>query len=67
MSDIEWTIEDFTKATGGYLRIFRNGKRVADVFPFAKDEDYTRVTGDALELVERANEYIAPPASKGGE
>jgi len=56
----EWTIEDYTGANAGYLRIFRKGQRVADIFPFARDDNPERVIADAQELVRIANEYQPP-------
>lgn len=52
-----WTIEDYTKKTQGFLRIFRRGEPVADVFPFAASRDAARVREDAMWLLEAANAF----------
>ena len=56
----EWTIEDYRSIKKGYLRILRNGKRVADIFPYAANEDPERVLCDAFDLVDHANELDSP-------
>lgn len=53
-----WTLEDYTTDRKGYMRIMKDGRRVADVFPFAAsaDDDAIEWTKkSALEIVERMN------------
>lgn len=52
-----WQLHDYTKAKvpAGYLRITRDGKRVADVFPFASDTDQDWVREQAARIVEQMN------------
>jgi len=50
-----WQLIDHTGTNSGYLRITKDGKRVADVFPFAKDADAEWVRSQAVHLVEQMN------------
>lgn len=50
-----WTLHDYTKKTGGYLSIHKDGRRVADVFPFAKGEDGPWIRQQAARIVEQMN------------
>jgi hypothetical protein len=52
---MRWTLEDHTKATGGYLRILCDGKRAADVFPFAMHVDEQEVRRTAAYMVAALN------------
>lgn len=54
---MHWVLEDLTKKTAGYLRILRDGRPVADVFPFAANRDEKQVRADAAWLVEAANAF----------
>jgi hypothetical protein len=53
---MNWTIEDYTKSNGGYMRIFCDGERAADVFPFAADQKPDAVKSRALLMVRILNE-----------
>lgn len=50
-----WRLEDNTSATGGYMRIFFNQHRIADVFPFAAGENADHVRSRAESLVATMN------------
>lgn len=52
---MHWTLEDYTKKTAGYLTIFCDGQRAADVFPFAKDADEQSVRDRAQYMVTALN------------
>lgn len=52
---MRWTIEDNTNATGGFLRILKDGKRVSDVFPFARESDPEFVRAEAQRIVDQMN------------
>lgn len=56
-----WVLEDYTKATSGptgtrvgYLRISKDGQRIADVFPYV-DKNPASVVAAANWLVNQAN------------
>lgn len=63
--DPVWTIEDYTSKKAGYMRIFCNGERAADVFPFAKGEDPEVVKDRALTMVAILNESTLTCADCG--
>lgn len=50
-----WKLIDNSSSTKGYLRIERDGKRVADVFPFAPDSDEQWVREQAQSIVDTMN------------
>lgn len=51
-----WQMLDHTNGkTGGYLRILRDGVRVADVFPYAQGADRAWVIEQANRIVETMN------------
>lgn len=50
-----WKLEDCTKGRKGYMRITKDGKRVADVFPFAVEQDAEWTVAAAREIVEKMN------------
>jgi hypothetical protein len=52
-----WTLEDETGKGRGYLRIVRDGVRVVDAFPFAKDADERWVREQAARIVRAMNEH----------
>lgn len=55
-----WKLEDFTNGKSkGHMRITKDGKRVADVFPFAHDQDMDWTVRAAQEIVDRMNEREA--------
>lgn len=52
----KWTIEDNTNGkNGGYLQIKRDGKRVADCFPYAREADPEWVRTEAQRIVDKMN------------
>lgn len=56
-----WTLEDYTnEKTGGYLRINRDGRRVVDAFPYARDADEQWVRAQAQRIVDAMNDVDAP-------
>jgi len=59
-----WTLEDYTTKTGGYLQIQKDGKRVADVFPFAKASDSMWVRRQAMLIVKTMNDAELKGGSK---
>lgn len=51
-----WTLEDNTNGkNGGYLQIKRDGQRVVDAFPYAKDADEQWVRDQAKLIVDTMN------------
>lgn len=54
-----WKLEDHTNGDRGYMRITKNGKRVADVFPFAAEQDADWTVDAAKEIVEKLNQREA--------
>ena len=50
-----WTLQDDTRTNAGYIRILKDGERVADVFPFASGCDRVWVTAQAHRIVEQMN------------
>lgn len=48
-------IENTNENNFGYLRILKDGKRVADVFPYASDSDGAFVREQAARIVEHMN------------
>ena len=50
-----FTLQDNTSAKGGYLSILKDGKRAADVFPFAKGADEKETRALAIWMVEALN------------
>lgn len=52
---MRWRLEDNATNTKGYLRIFFNDHRVADVFPFASGQDPDEVKSRARSLVATMN------------
>ncbi len=52
---MKWTLEDYTKTNGGYMRIFCDGEHAADVFPFAKYTNPTKVKERAEYMVAMLN------------
>lgn len=52
---MKWTIEDYTKANGGCMRIFCDGERAADVFPFADGVDPEKVKARAHMMIATLN------------
>ena len=51
-----WKLEDHTSGGfKGYMRITKDGKRVADVFPFAADQDADWTVEAAQEIVDNMN------------
>lgn len=52
-----WKLEDFSDGKmKGYMRITKNGKRVADVFPYAPDQDPAWTVKAAQEIVDKMNQ-----------
>lgn len=51
-----WTLEDETGKGRGYLTIYFDGERSADVFPFAKGVDEKRVRERAKYIVDTLND-----------
>lgn len=51
-----WELIDHTGSGKGYMRITKDGKRVADVFPFAADQDADWTVEAAREIVAKMNE-----------
>jgi hypothetical protein len=55
-----WKVEDYSNGKSkGYLRITKDGKRVADVFPYATGQDVEWTLNAAQEIVDRMNEREA--------
>jgi len=54
-----WELIDHTDKGKGYMRITKDGKRVADVFPFAADQDADWTVEAAREIVAKMNEREA--------
>lgn len=52
---MKWTLVDYTKKNGGYLSIFCDGYRAADVFPFAKGVDEQEARWRATYMVAALN------------
>lgn len=52
-----WSVDDNTGPCGGFLRIMRDGVRVVDAFPFARDADQHWVREQVAVLVRTMNEY----------
>lgn len=52
---MKWTLEDYTKKNAGYLSIFCDGQRAADVFPFAKGVDAQEARWRAVYMVAALN------------
>jgi hypothetical protein len=50
-----WQIEDNSDDKKGYLRILKDGHRVADVFPFAAGTDAAFVKKQAHRIVDQMN------------
>ncbi len=48
-------LQDNTKKNGGYLSILKDGKRAADIFPFAKGADEKEMRDLAAWMVEALN------------
>jgi Fe-S cluster biosynthesis and repair protein YggX len=51
-----WTINDYTTKKAGYLSLMKDGQRVCDFFPFARDADAAWVREQARLIAERMNE-----------
>lgn len=52
-----WKLEDYSDGkTKGYLRITKDGKRVADVFPYATGQDVEWTVEAAQQIVKQMNE-----------
>jgi hypothetical protein len=62
---MRWTIEDNTSGTGGYLRILKDGQRVSDVFPFARETDAEFVRTEAQRIVDQMNAVDAAANPSG--
>jgi hypothetical protein len=54
-----WKLIDHTGTGKGYMRITKDGKRVADVFPFAAEQDTEWTIEAAREIVDQMNEREA--------
>lgn len=52
---MRWRLEDNASGSKGYLRIFFNEHRVADVFPFAAGQNPDHVRSRAQSLVATMN------------
>lgn len=50
-----WKLENHTHGHKGYMRITKDGKRVADVFPFAAEQDGDWTVAAAQEIVDKMN------------
>lgn len=50
-----WQLEDNSSDKKGYLRILKDGRRVADVFPFAAETDAAFVKKQAARIVDQMN------------
>lgn len=60
-----WKLQDGTKSGRGYLSILKDGKRVADVFPFASGTDGVWVREQAARIVDQMNVVDMVKASSG--
>lgn len=59
-----WQLIDHSDGKSkGYLRITKDGKRVADVFPYAAGQDVEWTVDAAQEIVDKMNEreMVKPP------
>jgi hypothetical protein len=59
-----WKLEDYSNGRKGYMRIIKDGKRVADVFPWAAEQDAEWTVEAAREIVDRMNERETRLAGK---
>lgn len=57
MEHESWQIEDSAGTRKGYLRLTRDGRRVADFFPFAAGSDEKWVRDQAALIAEVMNDY----------
>lgn len=55
-----WKLIDDTGKCKGYLRLERNGQRVADFFPFAAGSDETWVRAQAQLILRTMNGEVGP-------
>jgi hypothetical protein len=61
-----WTLVDNTNGEdGGYYRIFRNGVRVCDGFPYARNTDAKWVLAQLEKIVETMNKAESLQSSSG--
>lgn len=58
-----WEILDHTGPKGGYLRLMREGQRVADFFPFARDADEQWIRDKAQLIATTMNKASEPAES----
>lgn len=55
-----WKLENYSNdKSKGYFRITKDGKRVADVFPYAADQDADWTIEAAQEIVDAMNKTAA--------
>ncbi len=55
-------VDNSNKKTFGYLRILKDGKRVADIFPYGKESDEPFVREQAARIVEQMNKIDMTPS-----
>ena len=54
-----WKLENYSSNRKGYMQITKDGKRVADVFPWAAEQDAEWTVQAAREIVDQMNERAA--------
>lgn len=54
-----WTLIDGTGKGKGYVRLVRNGQRVADFFPFAADADEAWIRAQAQLILRTMNGEVS--------
>jgi hypothetical protein len=60
-----WELQDNTGTSKGYLRILRDGARVADAFPFAAHTNPDFIREQAQRIVDAMNEAEAIQQTPG--
>lgn len=56
-----WKLEDYRDKSKGYMRITKDGRRIADVFPYAAGQDVEWTVEAAQKIVDKMNQREARP------